>query len=106
MDVVTPTQSITCTCITCNTPAPHCKNCSPTSAESIPPAARIGNPGRCLPMLETSLKAIGFMVLPDMPPYVVFFSLPTEGQAEPSVLIPIRPDTVLIAVTPSAPPGV
>lgn len=42
--------------------------------------------------------------LPDIPPYVVRFSKPTLGQGEPSALSPIKPETVLVAVTPSAPP--
>lgn len=42
--------------------------------------------------------------LPDTPPYVVFFPSPTAGQGVPSALSSISPDTVLVAVTPSAPP--
>ncbi len=42
---------------------------------------------------------------PDTPPYVVFPSFPTAGQALPLELRPIRPETVLMAVTPSAPPS-
>lgn len=41
---------------------------------------------------------------PDTPPYVVLFPRPTAGQGVPSALSPIRPETVLVAVTPSAPP--
>merc|ERR1719468_866138 len=50
-----------------------------------------------------ALSAMGFTALPLTPPYVVFFSLPTLGQALPLALRPMRPDTVLMAVTPSAP---
>lgn len=42
--------------------------------------------------------------LPDIPPYVVRLSAPTFGQGVPSAFSPIRPETVLVAVTPSAPP--
>merc|ERR1719384_47086 len=52
-----------------------------------------------------ALRAMGFTALPLTPPYVVFFSLPMLGQALPLALSPMRPDTVLMAVTPSAPPS-
>ena len=55
-------------------------------------------------MTETALSAIGLMALPDTPPYVVFFCLPTAGQALELAFSPIRPETVLVAVTPSALP--
>lgn len=42
--------------------------------------------------------------LPDTPPYVVWLPVPTLGQGEPSAFSPIKPETVLVAVTPSAPP--
>ena len=42
--------------------------------------------------------------LPDMPPYVVLSPPPTAGQGVLSAFSPISPDTVLVAVTPSAPP--
>ena len=71
----------------------------------MPPVAKIGNPGRALPMADTARRAIGLMALPDTPPYVVRFSFPTAGQALPSPFKPIRPETVFVAVTPSAFPG-
>ncbi len=55
-------------------------------------------------MAVTALKAMGRIALPDTPPYVVLLSFPTFGQAVESCLIPIRPLTVFVAVTPSAPP--
>ena len=57
-----------------------------------------------IPIAETALKAIGRTALPLTPPYVVRFSFPTAGHAWPFEFRPIKPDTVLIAVTPSAPP--
>lgn len=42
---------------------------------------------------------------PDTPPYVVRLPRPMPGQGEPSALSPISPETVLVAVTPSAPPA-
>lgn len=39
-----------------------------------------------------------------MPPYVVCLAWPMPGQGVPSAFGPIRPDTVLVAVMPSAPP--
>ena len=57
-----------------------------------------------VPMAETALNAIGLTAFPLTPPYVVRFSNPTAGHACPLELSPIKPDTVLIAVTPSAPP--
>lgn len=50
--------------ITCNTEAPAWRNCSPASAESIPPVARIGKPGMALAMADTALRAMGLMALP------------------------------------------
>ena len=50
--------------ITCSTEAPAWRNCSPVSAESIPPVAKIGKPGIALPMAETALRAMGLMALP------------------------------------------
>ncbi len=43
-------------------------------------------------------------LLPEMPPYVVLAPLPIPGQGVASALRAISPDTVLVAVTPSAPP--
>ena len=74
------------------------------SADSTPPAAMTGKPGRALTMAETFLSATGRTALPETPPYVVLFSLPTAGQGLALAFNPIRPDTVLMAVTPSAPP--
>ena len=91
---------------TCNRVAPAYRNWSPASAESMPPLARTGNPGSALPIADTSRRATGRIALPDTPPYVVRRSTPTFGHATASVdRIPIRPDTVLVAVTPSAPPA-
>ena len=56
-------------------------------------------------MEDTSRRAIGRMAFPDSPPYVVFSSLPTAGQALELPFSPMRPETVLMAVTPSAPPS-
>lgn len=53
----------------------------------------------------TAFKAIGRMAFPETPPYVVLWSFPTFGHAVVSCLIPIRPLTVFVAVTPSAPPS-
>jgi hypothetical protein len=55
-------------------------------------------------MLDTALRAMGLMALPETPPYVVNFSFPTAGQASEFDFRPIKPDTVLVAVTPSASP--
>ena len=90
---------------TCNTEAPACRYCSPTSAESIPPVARMGNPGKALAMADTARRAMGRIAFPETPPYVVCFSRPMLGQAEASFLNPMRPETVLVAVTPSALPS-
>lgn len=49
---------------TCNTEAPAWRNCSPVSAESIPPVARIGKPGIARAMADTALRAMGLMALP------------------------------------------
>lgn len=49
---------------TCNTDAPAWRNCSPLSAESMPPVARTGKPGIALAMAETALRAMGLMALP------------------------------------------
>lgn len=56
-------------------------------------------------MVVTALKAIGLMAVPDTPPYVVRLPAPTAGQGVPSAFNPMRPETVLVAVTPSAPPS-
>jgi hypothetical protein len=53
-------------------------NCSAESAESMPPIPRIGKPGSLLPIAETALKPIGLVALPETPPYVVLFSVPTN----------------------------
>ena len=42
------------------------------------------------------------MAFPDIPPYVVRLAFPTAGQAVLFPFSPIRPETVLVAVTPSA----
>lgn len=55
-------------------------------------------------MEETALRAIGRMAFPDMPPYVVRPSSPTDGQAVPFERKFISVDTVFVAVTPSALP--
>jgi hypothetical protein len=44
------------------------------------------------------------MAFPDIPPYVVDLLRPTAGQGMALLCNPINPDTVLIAVTPSALP--
>mmetsp|Transcript_11752 Transcript_11752/g.29696 ORF Transcript_11752/g.29696 Transcript_11752/m.29696 type:complete len:203 (+) Transcript_11752:932-1540(+) len=80
-------------------------NCSADSAESQPPVARMGKPGSARAMAEIALSAMGRVALPDMPPYVVRFSLPTAGHALLSPCTPISVDTVLMAVTPDAPPS-
>ena len=92
--------------LTWTTLAPACRNCNADAALSMPPVASIGNPGRALATAETARKAIGLMALPDTPPYVVRFSLPTAGHAVPSPFKCIRPDTVFVAVQPSAPPKI
>merc|ERR1719187_1213652 len=65
----------------------------------------MGKSGSARAMAVTALRAMGRMALPLTPPYVVRFSLPMEGHADPSGLSPISPLTVLVAVTPSAPPS-
>ena len=45
------------------------------------------------------------IAFPETPPYVVLCASPTAGQATPLDWSPMRPDTVLMAVTPSAPPS-
>lgn len=50
--------------ITCNKEAPAWRNCSPVSAESIPPVAKTGKPGISLAMVDTALRAMGLMALP------------------------------------------
>mmetsp|Transcript_27773 Transcript_27773/g.41074 ORF Transcript_27773/g.41074 Transcript_27773/m.41074 type:complete len:266 (+) Transcript_27773:711-1508(+) len=90
---------------TCTALAPAMMNWSAVWAESQPPVARIGKPGNARAMAETSRRAIGLMALPLTPPYVVRCSLPTLGQAVPSGVKCIKPDTVLVAVTPVAPPS-
>lgn len=49
---------------TWRTEAPLWRNWSPLSAESIPPVAKIGNPGKARAMAVTALKAIGLMAVP------------------------------------------
>ncbi len=41
--------------------------------------------------MSRDLSAMGRMALPDTPPYVVRFCLPTDGQADASDRRPIRP---------------
>lgn len=53
---------------TWTTEAPARRNCMATSAESTPPVARIGKPGRALAIAETALSAMGLMTLPERPP--------------------------------------
>lgn len=72
---------------TWSTEAPPYKNWIPASALSMPPVANIGNPGKCLAISVTALKAIGLIAFPLTPPYVVNFLAPTEGQAVVSKLI-------------------
>jgi hypothetical protein len=42
-----------------------------------------------------TLRAIGLTALPLTPPYVVFWDLPTAGQATPFMFNPIKPDRVV-----------
>lgn len=76
---------------TCITDAPQLRNCKAISAESIPPIPRIGNPGRALAMDDIAFNAIGRVIFPETPPYVVYFSLPTAGQGVPFALTLISP---------------
>ena len=71
---------------------------------TIPPVAKIGNPGIALAIAETALSATGRIAFPDTPPYVVRFSAPTPGQGVPSPFTFISPESVFVAVTPSALP--
>ena len=64
----------------------------------------IGNPGRCLEIVEIAFKAWGLVAFPDTPPYVVDLLRPTAGHGVASACSPINPDIVLIAVMPSALP--
>lgn len=52
------------TTITWRTEAPLWRNWRPLSAESIPPVAKMGNPGRARAMEVTALKAIGLIAVP------------------------------------------
>lgn len=61
-------------------------------------------PQRCQKQPSVWLTTARRLHLPDTPPYVVRCPRPMEGQGVPSALSPISPDTVLVAVTPSAPP--
>ena len=90
--------------LTCKTEAPACKYCIPTSALSIPPVARTGKPGRARAMADTARSAIGRIALPETPPYVVRCCCPIDGHADASPRNPIKPETVFVAVTPSALP--
>lgn len=90
---------------TCNTDDPACKNCNATSDESTPPIPRIGKPGILFPMAVIALNAMGLVAFPDTPPYVVRFSVPIAGHGVPSGFSDIKPDTVLMAETPSALPN-
>lgn len=92
--------------LTWRTDAPHLRNWIEDSAESIPPVAKIGNPGRARATAETALKATGRTAFPETPPYVVRLSRPTPGQGSPFPLRPMRPERVLVAVTPSAFPKI
>lgn len=49
---------------TCKTEAPLWRNCKALSAESMPPVAKIGKPGRALAIAETARRAIGLMAFP------------------------------------------
>lgn len=62
----------------------------------------MGKFGSSFAIADTDLRAIGRTALPLTPPYVVRFS--TSGHAVPFAFNVINPDTVLIAVTPLAPP--
>lgn len=64
----------------------------------------IDNLVNLFPIADIALKAIGRVAFPLTPPYVVRFSRPTAGHAVVSAFKLIKPDTVLIAETPSAPP--
>lgn len=75
-----------------------------TSAESMPPMPRIGKPGNIFAMLLTAFNPMGLVALPETPPYVVSFLTPTAGHGLPAAFRPIRPETVLMADTPSALP--
>ncbi len=52
-----------------------------------------------------TLRATGLVALPETPPYVVLCATPTAGQASVEGLTCMRPDIVLMAVTPVAPPS-
>lgn len=56
---------------TWTTPAPAWINWMAASAESHPPVAMIGNPGKSFAIDETAFKAMGRIAFPDTPPYVV-----------------------------------
>ena len=93
-----------------------CKICwinrSPSYKASSPRPSMTSKHIRIIQMLQklspielTALRAIGLTAFPDTPPYVVLFSTPTLGHALASLFTVIIPDTVFMAVTPSAPPG-
>lgn len=50
--------------ITWRTEAPLWRNWRPLSAESIPPVAKMGNPGKARAMAVTALKAMGLIAVP------------------------------------------
>lgn len=49
---------------TWRTEAPLWRNWRPLSAESMPPVAMTGNPGRARAMADTALKAMGLTAMP------------------------------------------
>mmetsp|Transcript_4290 Transcript_4290/g.8775 ORF Transcript_4290/g.8775 Transcript_4290/m.8775 type:complete len:221 (+) Transcript_4290:460-1122(+) len=93
----------------CINGAPAYIICTATSAESIPPVAIRGIPGIFLAIAEIARKAKGRTVLPHIPPYVILLlaaSCPTpQRPGLASVWNPVKPETVLMAVTPSTPPS-
>ena len=72
----------------------------------MPPVANIGNPGNAFAIADTARKAMGRMAFPDTPPYVVRLACPTPGHGVAPPFRCISPETVFVAVTPSAPPGI
>lgn len=93
-------------CFTCKAEAPACKKLSATSAESTPPIPRIGKSGSSFLIAVIALRAMGLVAFPETPPYVVRFSAPTAGHGSPFAFSDIKPETVLIAETPSALPEI
>lgn len=91
---------------TCKTEAPHCKNCNPTSAESMPPIPMIANPGKAFATADTARRPTGLVAFPDTPPYVVNLSVPMAGHGSPLEFSPINPEIVLMAATPLALPEI